>query len=395
MGMSCLIQARRRPSRGRSPAFVGQRLRGRRPAVSRARSEANQLLVDRARGLQDTIRDTEEIRRELLKVAYGVWDHLKNRCTRHDMTNWGARVGGHDPGKRESRRYVGDYIINQNDVRTGGRFDDVIAFAGWPMDDHHPAGMLHPGEPTIFHPAPCPWGIPYRSIYSRNVSNLFMAGRNISAPHIALASSRTMRTCATIGQAAGTAAAVAVSCGISPREVGRRSCGCSSSGSWRTTAGFRARSASRASSPPVRRCPASAGDPEMLRNGFDRPIDNDRNCWEGPLGGWVELRFERPVRVSGARLILDSNLARHFNDMRQRSNYALGYKPAPVAPELIRGFRIDYESRQGWKTAFREEANHLRLHRSRFEPVESTAFRFVPETSWGNERVCVFGCDLL
>ena len=159
-------------------------------------------------GEQDSIHDTEDIRDELLKVAFGVWDHIKNGD--HGADNWVLDWVGFLPGKRESRRYVGDHILTQNDVRAEGRFDDIVAFGGWSMDDHHPGGMHWKGQPTIFHPAPSPYGIPYRCLYSKNISNLLFAGRNISATHASMSSTRVMATCAVIGQALGTASAVAI-----------------------------------------------------------------------------------------------------------------------------------------------------------------------------------------
>jgi len=87
------------------------------------------------------------------------------------------------------------------------------------MDDHHPGGVEHPGEPTVFNLAPSPYGIPYRSLYSCNMENLFFAGRNISATHMALSSTRVMATCALMGQAVGTAAAIAVKYRLTPRGV--------------------------------------------------------------------------------------------------------------------------------------------------------------------------------
>jgi hypothetical protein len=95
----------------------------------------------------------------------------------------------------------------------------VVAYGGWPLDDHHPAGLLYPGHPTIFHPAPSPYVIPYRCLFSRNISNLMMAGRNISVTHAALSSTRVMGTCALLGQAAGSAAAIAVRRGLTPAQL--------------------------------------------------------------------------------------------------------------------------------------------------------------------------------
>src|SRR5690606_4311398 len=99
----------------------------------------------------------------------------------------------------------------------GGRIANALAYGAWWMDDQYPAGMLYPGTPTIFHPAPNPYGIPYRSLYSRNIANLMFAGRNISVTHAALSSTRVMGTCAILGQAAGTAAALCIDKICDPR----------------------------------------------------------------------------------------------------------------------------------------------------------------------------------
>jgi hypothetical protein len=169
-------------------------------------------------GNRDSIRDTEILRDELIKISFGTWDFIKN-SGHFESENLELEWVGFLPGKRESRRYVGDHILNQNDVENEGRFEDIVAYGGWTMDDHHPDGFRYKGQPTIFHPAPSPYGIPYRSLYSKNISNLFFAGRNISATHAALSSTRVMATCAIMGQAVGTAAAIAVRDDLSPRGV--------------------------------------------------------------------------------------------------------------------------------------------------------------------------------
>ncbi|MEI8197784.1 MAG: FAD-dependent oxidoreductase, partial [Phycisphaerae bacterium] len=118
-------------------------------------------------GLSDTIRDAETIRDELMKIGLGVWDYIKNHHEkRSEHENWGLEWFGALPGKRENRRYVGDHVLTQNDVRAEGKFPDLVAYGGWSMDDHHPGGLYYPGQPTIFHPAPTPFGIPYRTLYS-------------------------------------------------------------------------------------------------------------------------------------------------------------------------------------------------------------------------------------
>ncbi|MCI5971033.1 MAG: FAD-dependent oxidoreductase [Oscillospiraceae bacterium] len=170
-------------------------------------------------GEWDCIHDTDKCRDELLKICYGVWDHMKNYGD-HGADNWELEWIGFLPGKRESRRYVGKHIVTQNDVENEGRFDDIVAYAGWSMDDHFPEGFYYKdGYPTIFHPAPQPWGLPLRCMISKNIKNLVFAGRNISVTHAALSSSRVMATCSILGQALGTAVAIAVKSGVEVENV--------------------------------------------------------------------------------------------------------------------------------------------------------------------------------
>ena len=142
MGLSCLIQARETssPKKFIPPSWAysypddthlshrGHRIAG-----------TQNFWWMELGGEQDSIRDTEEIRDELLKTAFGIWDHIKNHGD-HGADNWELDWVGFLPGKRESRRYVGDYILHQADVQSGGRFDDTVAYGGWPIDDHHPGG---------------------------------------------------------------------------------------------------------------------------------------------------------------------------------------------------------------------------------------------------------------
>jgi hypothetical protein len=160
-------------------------------------------------GQFDTIKDIDEIRHELYRIALGIWDYVKNSGDYPDSANWVLDWVGAIPGKRESRRFLGPHVLVQQDVEGGRVFDDTVAYGGWWLDLHPPSGVDAVDEPPcVQHHIKYLYGIPLRCLFSRNVENLFFAGRNISASHVAFASTRVMATCAVMGQAVGTAAAV-------------------------------------------------------------------------------------------------------------------------------------------------------------------------------------------
>jgi hypothetical protein len=395
MGMSCLLQAREtaKPAPFVPPAWAH---------VYRSDAELPHRAHDirnpfanfwwiEVGGEGDAIRDTESARDELLKIVFGVWDHIKNRGA-HGAENWELDWVGFLPGKRESRRYVSDVILTQRDVRAEGRFEDLVAYGGWPMDDHPPAGFYHPGEPTTFHSAPSPFGIPYRCLYSRTVENLYFAGRNISVTHAALSATRVMATCAVLGQAVGTAAALAVRRGLAPRGVYRQAVpelqqmlledDCYLPWRARAVPALSCRAELR----------ASDGDPEPVRNGVDRPVGAADNGWWGPVGGWLEYRFARPQRLRLARMIFDSDLNRFRLNLP--ASYPLERVARGLPPTLIKAFRLDAQERRGkWRPVQRTTANCQRLVRV---PLRTTcrALRLIPEETWGSEQAHVFAFDV-
>jgi hypothetical protein len=162
-------------------------------------------------GQLNTIKDNDAIRHELLRVVLGIWDYVKNSGDHPDAANWALDWVGAIPGKRESRRLVGDYMLSQDDLVKGTIFPDQVAYGGWPIDLHEPSGIdITDRKASRAVTLKQLYSIPLRCLYSRNVSNLFMAGRNISASHVAFGSTRVMATCSVIGQAVGTAVAHAV-----------------------------------------------------------------------------------------------------------------------------------------------------------------------------------------
>ncbi len=164
----------------------------------------------------DTLHDNEDIRDELWSVIYGIWDYIKN-SGKFDAERTTLEWVGSIPGKREYRRFIGDYVLNQNDLEAQTEFEDCVTYGGWSIDLHRKEGMYATESKSLHYHSDGTYQIPYRSLYSKNVNNLLFAGRNISATHIAFGSTRVMGTCATIGEAAGTAAALCVEYDVTPR----------------------------------------------------------------------------------------------------------------------------------------------------------------------------------
>jgi len=171
-------------------------------------------------GMDDRIRDAEMIRDELFRVHVGLWDYAKNHDPKHSEANRNRELVwvNHIAGKRESRRLMGDYILTQRDYAEKTVHPDNVAYGGWSIDIHHPQGFWTAGN-QYYHAYFQKISIPYRSLYSRNIDNLFMAGRDISVSHVALGGVRVMRTTCLMGQAVGTAAAVARAHEATPRGV--------------------------------------------------------------------------------------------------------------------------------------------------------------------------------
>lgn len=170
-------------------------------------------------GQLDTIRDTEEIDLELRRITFGIWDYVKNSGRYPAAKNRVLCEVCCRSGTRESRRILGDLVLTENDVENKVDWPDSVAFGGWPMDVHAPLGIYDPLPASNFIPVTGPYNIPFRSLYSRNVGNLLLAGRDISVSHVALGSTRVMATCGVIGQAVGTAAALCLEKGLLPREL--------------------------------------------------------------------------------------------------------------------------------------------------------------------------------
>ncbi len=178
---------------------------------------------------RDQIADGERIRDYGMLVVYSTWGFVKNapehrERARNRRLEWVA----YNAGRRESRRLMGDYIVTEHDLVNRVVQDDATCPASWTIDLHYPkpADQTHyAGEPfqaISVGTKIWPYAIPYRALYSRNVPNLFMAGRNISVSHVALGNARVMRTTGMMGEVVGMAAGICGKHGCRPRDVYRK-----------------------------------------------------------------------------------------------------------------------------------------------------------------------------
>ena len=383
MGMSCLFQIREtdHPVKFTPPAWAYRYETDADLPYKDHQNNANaNFWWIELGGEWDCIHDTDRCRDELLKICYGVWDHMKN-YGEHGVENWELEWIGFLPGKRESRRYVGKYIVTQNDVEAEGRFDDLVAYAGWSMDDHFPEGFYYTkGHPTIYHPAPQPWGLPLRCMLSENIENLVFAGRNISVTHAALSSSRVMATCAILGQALGTAVAAAVRAGCRVEEIDIRALQETLMADdcylpWQT-----------------RRVPdktlAARCNAEVVRNGIDR---GEENLWIGGEGDAVEYQWDRDTEISEIRLVFDNDMNRKYHNMP--CNYPLVETRFKLPATLIRAYRIEGESESGERFTLEVDESHQRFVRHAVN-WRVNRLRFVPLATHGAETYRLFDFEV-
>ncbi len=353
-------------------------------------------------GQIDTIRDNERIRFELLAIVMGVWDYIKNSGDKPGSANWGMDWVGMIPGKRGSRRIIGDHILTQRDLEGGSDgFNDAVAIGGWWMDDHPPSGFdKWQQKPALQVRMPEPYSIPLRSLYSRNIGNLMMAGRNISASHVAFTSGRVMATCSVIGQAAGTAAAFCARQGQTPRTLSQDKARLTELQQIllrddQTIVHARnadpkdlARSAEVTASSEL-----DGADADHVLNGYVRDLPGKtENLWAArmtPEGVWLELSWPQPKTIRHVQITFDTGFQRPLT-LTAQDNYNARMIRGPQ-PETVRDYELLYADAGGkTNSLLKVTGNHRRLNRHDFEPIDAKSIRLKITATNGADTARVF-----
>lgn len=343
----------------------------------------------------DTITDGEIIRDELLKAVYGIWDHIKNSGN-HQADNMELEWVGYLPGKRESRRLVGDYVLTEKDLSEGTMFYDAIAYGGWPMDVHTVGGLLNNSdEPTVFNVVNGIYTIPYRCLYSINVANLMLAGRAISCSHMAFSSTRVMATCAIVGQAVGTAAAIAIKKQIKPCEILSHITelqqqllkdDCYIPGVSNEDSLDHARNSTVTAS-------GYYGDyiPDNVINGIARTWGSDKNCWKSPIteNPWLQLDFSEKKNLKEVRIYLDSNLSREITISINDEVLARQENHSPS--ELMKDYTLELfvDGIVVFKKDLNSEGQRLQVI-SFDECIECNQLRVTPLSTYGSDDATIY-----
>jgi hypothetical protein len=371
-------------------------------------------------GQLNTIKDNELIRDQLLAIVLGIWDYIKNgeegqphKQWQKASANWALDWFSFVPGKRESRRFKGKHILTQNDVVASRRFPDAICYAGWPMDLHPPEGVDAPMEkPCTQHVVPNLYDVPLAACVSDTIPNLLFAGRDISATHVAFASTRVMATCAVVGQGVGTAAAYSAKTGIEPSALS------TNPAAMRAIQQRLLRDDSYLINQPnldphdsAKRATVTASShqegaqPSQILSGQNRSVHGPMGAPQGRnnpglhrwmsdpakgLPAWLEISWDAPVDIAQVQLTFDTGFHRHMT-LSASHGYTKRMVWGRPQPETIKDYTLQALIAGGWQTIASVTDNHFRLARHTLAtPIKTTKLRINITATNGLDHARIF-----
>lgn len=355
-------------------------------------------------GRNDDLWDPEWARDDLILVSMSYYNWIKNyspladKAARYQLTFIPITNA-----KRETRRLVGDHILVENDVVNRVIFPDRVGYFVWKLDVHHPDGIFSNGSPYDYESNISPASIPFRILYSKDIPNMFMAGRNVSVTHVTIGTARVQGTTGMMGQVVGTAAAMCARHKTTPRGIYQSHISelqqrllkdditiphlrNEDSQDFARTAKVTASSSQ-----------STKEGPQNAINGLTRPLDENMEMWIGKVPGnmwisdpneqmpqWLELDLGENRKLNSVYLTFDTNL---------KTKRYVSWKFSPderMPPECARDYRIQYHDGKDWITVAEATNNYQRRRIHRFPTIESSKLRVVVDQTNGDSSARVF-----
>ncbi len=350
----------------------------------------------------DIITDYENIRDDLMAYCYGLWDHIKNNdegVHQHHAENFELEWVGALPGMRESRRLMGDYMLSECDILEHRQFEDAVSYGGWCVDLHAAHGLLDydklPSDCNFYQGV---YTIPYRSYYSKNIKNLYMAGRNISTTKLGLASTRIIGCCAIGGEAVGIAASMCVKYGCMPKGLLENGHIGELQQEILKNDGYLPGIVNRDAKDLARKASFSAssfkkgGEPANVVNGISRKIGDATNAWISnglsDEGETLVMSFDEEKTLSKLQLTFWSDF-----------QYSIRITMAPnrqkqqrigVPMELVKDYSIIFKRNGRIVNTIKVKDNHQRHNVINFDPITCDSAEIVVHSTNGHADAVIY-----
>ena len=344
----------------------------------------------------DIIADAEINRHKLMGYLHGVWDYIKNSGKFPEAENMALDWVGALPGRRESRRFIGDYILSEKDLTEHRHHTDAIGYGGWPIDEHCWAGIENLEDPPSYwhHHFKKVYEIPYRCLYSKNIPNLSFAGRNISQTHIALSSSRVMATCAVMGQAAGTGAALCIKENTQPRDIANQHMEELQEQLLRDDVFIPNRPAADSAdiaqqAKEVIASSTGSGNVNALFDGVSRDFEGEIHHWASDgLPATVQLEWEKPVNLAQVEIKCDTNTKRNLMMLKESLVDKQHWNAVPL--EMVKSLKLEVRVKGKWQKVTIVTENRTRLIKIPVDPVKTSGIKLTINETYGAAMAKLF-----
>ncbi|MEM9413194.1 MAG: FAD-dependent oxidoreductase, partial [Planctomycetota bacterium] len=355
-------------------------------------------------GRNDDLWDPEWARDDLVLVSMSYYNWIKNHSPLAEKAaNFQLTYIPITNAKRETRRLVGDHILVEKEVVERKVFEDRVGYFAWMLDVHHPDGIFSKEGPFDFDVQVSPSSIPLRILYSRDIPNMFMAGRNVSVTHVTLGTARVQGTTGMMGQIVGTAAAMCVRRKTTPRGIYQSYIPELQQQLLKDDVtilhlrnedpGDLARGSQVAASSNK----SQAEDAGNVINGLTRPLDDDMEMWIGKvpsnmwvsdptvaLPQWLDFDFGEKVDLNSVYLTFDTNL-----ETKRYSTWKFA-STERMPPECVRDYKIQIHDGQDWVTVAEAKNNYQRRRIHTFPTVNSSKLRVVVDKTNGDPSARIY-----